>query len=200
MAPHFSRGKNDAIAFVFSCPGRLESECGYPAAGTTGRNLEQLLRLVSAGRSGPPLARSEITIANSWDVVEYKRKTGRTEASDEEVLSNQNIERLAREVEHVTTLLVFCGRKATLAAGGLFHRGLLPKNPAIAHICHLGGRSLNKIALDAQGNEILSVEKQKNMGSKDAKGAIGKRNTSRRLTVLAGGLVLDFNRALSVDR
>lgn len=75
MTPHYARGKKDAIAFVFSCPGRLERECGHPAAGTTGRNLEQLLRLIAKRRPDPSLTRADITIANAWDKVEFEGET-----------------------------------------------------------------------------------------------------------------------------
>lgn len=199
MTPHYARGKNDAIAFVFSCPGRLERDCGHPAAGTTGRNLEQLLRLIATRRSDQSPTRADITIANAWHKVEFEGETRRTEASDAEVLSGQNIARLARELEHVTGLIVFCGKKAQLAAG-LLHQNelLLPKNPAFAYLPHLGGQSLNRIARDAQGTRILSAKQQKNMGVTEALDEIGKENTRRRLDALAVSLVADFNTALNM--
>lgn len=39
----FNKGKNNKIAFVFSCPGQEEEKENKPVAGGTGDNLEEIL-------------------------------------------------------------------------------------------------------------------------------------------------------------
>lgn len=115
------------------------------------------------------------------------------------MLDCRNIARLTREVEHVTHLIVFCGKKARLAACQLLHNEpLLPRRPAFAYLPHLGGQSLNRIAFDAEGARILSAKRQKSMGVTESLDEIGKKNTNRRLDAIAVSLVADFNTALNM--
>ena len=74
-----------AITVVFSCPGQHEEKKKRPCSGKTGKALEFILRLLHF--QGHSLKRSLIGITNAWDKIEYKRKTKRSEASDEEILS-----------------------------------------------------------------------------------------------------------------
>lgn len=193
MTPHFSRGSSNAVAFVFSCPGRVEKLCRHPAAGRTGRNLEALLEVISTMYPGLRLTRKDITISNAWDQVEYLSETGRTEASDEQVRSIQNIERLAGEILHVTGLVVFCGDKARLAATEIDTKGLLSNAPRFAYLGHLGTRGLNAVSHDTNGAPILSAVAQKTMGAQESVRTIQRRNTSLRLSTLANQLKSDFD-------
>jgi len=43
--PHFNEGEPGVIVgLVFSCPGRCETELGRPVAGTTGDNLDYIIK------------------------------------------------------------------------------------------------------------------------------------------------------------
>lgn len=189
MPAHYERGSSNSVAFVFSCPGRHEKRNAKPAAGVTGANLEKLLQKIGNRLKREDIKRGVITIANSWDQVEFDQLTGRSEASDEEVCSELNIKRLALEIGFVGEFIVFCGAKARLASDVLDARRLLPNNPKFLFIDHLSIRGLNAIKQDLHGKIILSADKQLSAGRKDKKQSIQRENTDKRLDVLASRLV-----------
>ena len=80
------------ITAVFSCPGRYEERANRPCEGMTGKSLDYILKRIRFG--GTCLNRSLIGINNAWNKVEYIAKTKRSEASDEEILEQSNIDRL----------------------------------------------------------------------------------------------------------
>lgn len=190
MSPHFSRGTATHVAFVLSCPGRHEELAGHPAAGNTGKNLGRLLEYLGPRLDLPHLERSHVTIANAWAGIEYKDKTGRSEASDLEVRQADNIFRLAHELRHVTLLIVFCGEKAKLAAQELRELELLPNSIQFALVPHIGGQGLNNcITSDVANRPIVGARKQRQSGRLDSLKAIQRENTSRRLEVIVERLL-----------
>lgn len=193
--PHFSKGSKDAIAFVFSCPGRHEEAAGQPAAGKTGRNLEALLKLLAPLLEIATLTRDQLTITNAWASVEFKGRTGRSEASSADVRLSQNIDRLASELRHVTDLIVFCGVNARLAAQELAKQHLVGAMVRLSFVDHLGDRGLLAITHDVGGGRILSGKLQRNAGRKEPLKSIQAENTLRRLAVVARRLVQNIRQS-----
>ena len=150
MPVHLEHGARNAIAFVFSCPGRKEQEKCRPAAGQTGKNLEEVLRVM--GRYSyddtedlrcNDWTRENIRITNAWRCVEYKELTGRSQATIPEILGTENISRLANELGDIENVIVCCGDKAQMAVCCLYSRGSLCCTVKIVRLCHLANKALN---------------------------------------------------------
>lgn len=183
MQPHFSKGSSDSYAFVFSCPGRHEEIAMHPAAGKTGRNFESLLALLSLALH-ETFIRDSVTITNAWSQIEYKSRTGRSEATDLDIQTDSNIERLSNELRHVTKMIVFCGGKAKLALNELVRRKLISHPTKIAFVEHLGARGLLSIKRDIQGRAIVAAKEQRRLGRRDPLKSIQAENTRLRLEVV----------------
>jgi len=190
MPAHFSKGSETEVAFVLSCPGRHEEVAGHPAAGNTGRNLERLLKYLGPRLGLSELSRTHITITNAWAGIEYQNKTGRSEASDEDVTRAENIGRLSDELQHVTMLIVFCGWKAELAAHKLTGFSVLPHSVQMAFVPHLGSRGLSKtIKSDVTGQPIVEASVQRRTRRHNSLKHIQRENTDRRLQVVVERLL-----------
>lgn len=127
-------GKQNKVAIVFSCPGRHEENVGFPAAEITGKNLNNLLILLSKELKRDDLIRSNITITNAWPSIEYREKTRRSEATKQEVNDAKNIERLKLELDNVLEFVIFCGDRARVASESL----QLKERPKFIYVKHLG--------------------------------------------------------------
>lgn len=182
---HLQVGKERKVAVVFSCPGRHEELAGYPAAHSTGRNLDLLLSLLARELSRDDLTRGNITITNAWSRVEYRSKTGRSEATLQEVEGTDNVKRLQQELEEVSDFIIFCGARAKAAARHL----QLRHKPRLVFIRHPGLRGLSLMATDLRGEPILAAELQVSRGSKEARRSIQAENTRRRLAVLVHSIL-----------
>ena len=157
---HLERGCRNDIAFVFSCPGQKEKDANppCPAQGQTGTNLEDLLQKMRCkyGRTG--FTRNKVWITNAWSKVEFKYKTptgveaGRSEASFREIVQDDNLDRLARELRCIEKLIVCCGDRAIVAIACLKRSGELTAHTA--NLRHLGTLGLNWIKKDVHGNQI----------------------------------------------
>lgn len=184
---HLQMGKKNRVAFVFSCPGRHEESAGYPAAKGTGRNLDLLLSLLAAALGRTDLARENVTITNAWPFVEYKAKTGRTEATEREITSPENVARLQRELQDVTDFVIFCGTRPKLVSGYL----KLSHRPRFVFVRHLGLRGLSTICTDVDGERIVAAafgEVAEGGGARSRR-EIQCRNTRKRLEVLVRSIV-----------
>ncbi|WP_312422252.1 hypothetical protein [Anaerospora hongkongensis] len=182
---HFQQGSENQFAFVFSCPGREEEKAGYPAAKMTGINLAKLFVVLNEMKMKDyHFARERVTITNAWANVEYDAKTCRSEATNEEVLSPENLLRLGAELKAVTELIVGCGQKARLAIQALAAAEQLHDGVRIVFINHLGMKSINQIARDIHGEPIVAVAKHPDRFTLAAK-EIGGANTRKRLEVVA---------------
>lgn len=155
--PHFQKGLENRIAFVFSCPGSHEAEKGYPAAGRTGKNLELLLEKMNEWTATDDWKREKITITNAWDKIEHIGKTGRTEASDAQIMQSDNLARMVRELAHVEHIIIASGKKAEKAVKAIEHG--LKANVIVIVIRHLGMQSINQIQTDVKGNALKTGEK-----------------------------------------
>lgn len=178
---HLHIGAKTAIAIVLSCPGRYEMIAGYPAAKTTGANLDKLLELLCEKLNRLDITRANITITNSWPHVEFLKLTGRSEPTKQEIIQPHNIARLSKELGNVTDFILLCGNRASLISNYLD----IHFCPKFAHISHLGGRGLLSIQCDIQGKEIVAAETQIASGCKMNKRTIQHQNTNKRLEVVA---------------
>lgn len=182
---HFQQGSENQVAFVFSCPGREEEKAGYPAAKMTGINLAKLFVVLNEMKLKEyHFTRERVTITNAWANVEYDAKTCRSEATNEEVLSSDNLCRLGEELKAVTELIVGCGQKARLAIQALAAENRLKAGTRVVFINHLGMKSINQITKDIHGEPIVAVAKHPDRFTLKAK-EIGGANTRKRLEVVA---------------
>lgn len=148
---HYYRGANfeqapKKIAFVFSCPGQREEMDGIPASpnGQTGKNLDKLLDLLKIGREC-------VIITNAWSYVEYKNKTGRSEALCSEIKQKFNLKRLMNELyPHELNLVVLSGSKAQYA----YSKAGLGNHFKARNVPHLGSRGLQSI----REEELVGVD------------------------------------------
>jgi uracil-DNA glycosylase len=124
--PHLQICAGATTAFVFSCPGQKEELLGHPCAGATGRNLDAALPKLRAlaPQFFASSSRASYVLTNSWSQIEYPAKTERSEATAAEILSPDNLNRLERELEGITTILI-CGQKAKHAVLELQTQGRL---------------------------------------------------------------------------
>ncbi|OLS38912.1 hypothetical protein BTR22_04510 [Alkalihalophilus pseudofirmus] len=198
---HFKKGTKNEVAFVFSCPGAAEEAANKPAAGRTGTNLEQLLNILSQ-KYGDNIewSREAITITNAWSQVEYRKLTGRTEATVREVLTEENLTRLEAELRAVEGLVITSGGRAALAVNALKSAGRIHNEVKVLHIRHLGLRGLNQIKVDVKGEPILSVADQLAKAPSLSSPQAGRENTMRRLEVVADEIGQAFMETLERGR
>ncbi|MEV3816263.1 hypothetical protein RI537_09055 [Aeromonas salmonicida] len=157
--PQYESGSELKIAFVFSCPGRMEKNAKKPAAGKTGENLNYLLSKLETAYSLTDFKRGKITIANAWNNVEFKGEggTGRSEATLSEVINIANLDRLGKELQCITDYIVCGGVNAEKAVSILLFAGKLNSSCKVINIPHLSTRGLcASIISDENGNKILS--------------------------------------------
>lgn len=109
----FQRGRPGVrTAFLLSAPGRLEKKHGHPAAGETGKTLDQLLIHLrrSDPRHFPFLSRRDYRISNAVTMVLYKQATRKTEADRSKVAEAANLERLRAELEGIAFIVALGSR------------------------------------------------------------------------------------------
>lgn len=195
-AVYFEAGTENKFAFVFSCPGKKERDADPqgPAKGQTGNNLNKLIEILAKDKRFSGLTREKVTITNSWDKVEFKALTGRTEANISEVLSQINLDRLTKEVEKIEEIIFACGKNAKSAILKLKKENKLNKNVKVFELRHLGFQSLNQIKEDINGKEIKCYKTafEKPKGEKRSLDKIGKDNTQLRLEKVASDLLNDI--------
>ena len=165
-ACHLNIGnKKNKVAFVFSCPGQSEEKAQKPAAGQTGKNLDALLVYLNKKNSTifRDTDRYEYRITNAWDKVEFKSRTGRTEATKKEISTEENISRMKRELNGMD-IVIFFGEKAQRI------KNLIDFSGIILTTQHLSFQSLNQIKKDKNGIKLMNKE---------------KKNTEKRLEVVA---------------
>lgn len=150
-AVHLEIGRSTEFAFVFSCPGRCESEARPPgpAKGATGTNLDELVQQLDPNRQLPLRHRGQARITNAWDQVEYVRtrrpRAGRTEPDLHEVLEHGNLSRLSEELRDISRAIICCGTMAAAAVCRIAALGELHNGVRIAVAPHLGQQRLNSM-------------------------------------------------------
>ena len=150
---HLERGRCDEVAFVFSCPGRIEDEaCPQgPAKGATGKNLRTLAAILRCRYSLPNFGRGRVWITNAWSQVEHGATCRRrSEARIAEVFGANNLSRLQSELASIRCFVVCCGIRAQLAVCHLAKEGKLHSEVVVLIVPHLGNQALNRLFPDAE--------------------------------------------------
>lgn len=149
---------------------------GEPAAGQTGKNLNQLLKVLSTGKlSSYSLLRDDITITNATKKVEYYSKTKRSEALVAEVLNKNNINRLYKEIKQTNNVIICFGNNAKIAVDEVIKK--YPND-------FVGIKRVNTIHLSMKSINFLIKEDTNN--NKIIKGQKG--NTKKRLQLIANNI------------
>lgn len=143
-------GRNVVIA---SCPGQAEEAAGMPFAGQTKSTYEEF-----AGQMGPEWGRGSAHILEATERVEYRKKTGRTEATPAEVRQPENLARLASQIPADADNIVALGKNAGIAVDALREAGMLPESARTATSRHIGFQGLNQIREDTEGRPLIPGE------------------------------------------
>lgn len=127
-------------AFVFSCPGQKEMLAGHVCAGTTGSNLVTVLEYCHSKKPDvfPYATKGAYLITNASNIVHFKSLTNDTEASDEELLKKENLQRLKDELSGKKTIICM-GKKAETA---ISNAGVPGRIVYFEH--HLSNQKLNR--------------------------------------------------------
>jgi hypothetical protein len=141
---HIQKSQNAIVAFVFICPGKHEKAANHPCAGVTGKNLDKAIQELSIIKNNifSSNNRVDYVITNAWDKVEYKSLTQRSVPTHFEVSQDNNLKRLASELQGVSYVIA-CGEHAKLAVYLCsIHYSLKVK---IAYANHLSQRAINSL-------------------------------------------------------
>jgi hypothetical protein len=146
-SPHYNEGTNREIAFVFSCPGRLEKDNCFPISGETGETFFELLKLLrEKGLIKENFhCRYDFRITNATENIEYKKRTDKSEANNSDVIKDKNIQRLFDEIKDYDRIICF-GKKAKLAVSKMTDK---LKNHHISYVRHLSTQAfINEKGID----------------------------------------------------
>ena len=151
-APKVEAKSNDcSVAFVCSCPGKIEKEKNALVQGRTGERLTMLIEELNVKM---PLefgnSKEDYFITNASNCVHYSALTGRSEPKDSEVLLPENLARLNTEL-HSRKIIITCGLKAKKAVEKLNLSG------RIINICHLSARGLKNIGRNKSTTEKIKI-------------------------------------------
>lgn len=104
---------NSKIAFIFSCPGRLEEKNNIVCYGATGTNLEKLLNILTSIDPETFFSsnRYDYTIVNSCDTV-YPNNDNKdkTEPDYSEIDDDNNLDRLYKALKNKECAVCFGDR------------------------------------------------------------------------------------------
>jgi hypothetical protein len=201
---YYKKGSENEIAFVFSCPGKVEKDSvpPEPAKGETGNNLDMVIELLSTEYGRNEISRTKATIANSWSNVEFYSNggTGRSEAKIEEVMDVENLNRLADEIEGIEKYIFACGINAKATVMTLKYGQKLNQNVKVFGLRHLGNQSINKIDTDKDGQHIYVYKTAGKMPKSEKRtfADIKRDNKKRRLEKVAFDLNGDICKGKSL--
>ena len=136
---------NDSkIAFVFSCPGKLEMETGTLCTGETGDNFDKLLVILHRLKPDTFFStdRNDYFVTNASNCIHYSQLTKDSEAPDSELSVPENLFRLKKELTN-RTIIICHGKKAKKAINKIDN--LLPKH-TIVFVNHLSKRGLKGVS------------------------------------------------------
>lgn len=121
----YQKGRsNNKTTIVLSAPGQAEEEAGRPAAGQTGKNINGMLKAANKKdpKTFPSANKDDYTITQASSKVEYKSKTGRTEASSREINDPTNLRKVKDNLKGAKTVVAL-GSKANEAVKKAGFRG-----------------------------------------------------------------------------
>lgn len=118
VSPAYRKGDSEKIktTIVLSAPGQEEEKASRPAAGQTGTTLQMAIDILHLKDSSifPSKNLDDYTIVNAVEKIHYKKKTGRTEGTNLEILEQENLERISNVLSNSENVLAL-GDKAQLA-------------------------------------------------------------------------------------
>lgn len=144
------------IAFVFSCPGKVEEKTNHVVSGNTGDNLKILLKylykkLPSVFSSPDP---AQYTITNASDAIHYKKFSNNSEATLSEIYLPENLYRLEKELSGMKYIICM-GKKAKRAVS------VLPLCAKIVESVHLSNIRLNSLYKNSYFSPKYSSSKRR---------------------------------------
>ncbi len=144
-------------AFVFSCPGQTEMRFGTVCAGTTGVNLSMALKYCHQQKPSvfPSSDKGDYLITNASDIVHFMNATNDTEASDEEILAAENLNRLRKELSGKSTIICMGERAATAV------RNARIGGRIVYFDHHLSNQKLNRAYSNDMFDENLTAEERR---------------------------------------
>lgn len=154
----YNLGKIDGIAFIFACPGKKELDNHKVVFGTTGTNLNELLKKLKhfCLNKFPSTNRYDYLITNSSERVYYKGYQGkkRTTPYACDISKDDNVDRLYEELKNSSIVITF-GKDARNAIGLVNekHKDFQSKKFIDAKY-HLGQLGLSHIHYDINGRLI----------------------------------------------
>ncbi len=128
------------LAFVFSVPGADEMRSGKPVAGDTGENLESALAHLHSAKPTlfPSVNRYDYRLTNAFpEPIAVALGHGASEAEISEVKAPGNIQRVLRELDGCS-LVVLCGNRAKQLAPAIRDSGR-----TVIEVPHPGNKGLN---------------------------------------------------------
>ena len=166
---YYNEGKNNKTPFVFSCPGNEESTCKKPIAGKTGTNFELVLVELKNSNLNSLIKtnnRYDYRITNAWSKVESKSLTNRTQATNKEIFTEKNLERLTSELKDISDLIICWGRKAEHAVTKI--KSKLNANVIILYAIHTSPLAFNRLG-KTEKQRISVISKKIFDGIKETK-------------------------------
>lgn len=167
---YYNKGNGTShVAFMFACPGQKEEKAGKVVAGTTGKNLNLLLSVLSSSENErirglfPSSDRYDYLITNSSDIIHYLALDGTSLPSKNEYSDDANLNRIYHEVENSKYVIAFGNQAketAKLVAMKYNMREVSPKPIFITSLPHLSLLALNQISKDTSGNAIKRGDTQ----------------------------------------
>lgn len=149
----YNKGKDNKIAFVFSCPGQEEFKNNKVVFGKTGDNLDIFIQELSLKNIIVPKKyedRYDFRITNSHNQVYFKGYLNKqTQPNNKEINSENNLLRLFNELSDIEDLIIVFGQKAKYALSCLEKNGYSLK-ARVHYVRHLGLQSLNQIKLEKE--------------------------------------------------
>ncbi len=142
------------IAFVLSCPGRLEQEYNILCKGETGENLNIIIGILNKEHSDvfQSTDRYEYLLTNASEKVHYKGHSLDSEPSKDEISDKSNIQRLENELQYADYIIAM-GAKARMAIGLCRLNGVVVAN--VSHPSPKNMRLFRKIKHDDIAKEII---------------------------------------------
>jgi uracil-DNA glycosylase len=139
MPCHYWEGDPEAnVVFIFSAPGQEEADNDRPVAGDTGENMDRILRILNQEEPDifPSICRYYYRITNAYTASMWRARDGRSEADNQQILSEDNIRRVLDEIGQCQ-YVVLSGQKAQLLSRHIRGRMCLMT-------CHFGPVGLRR--------------------------------------------------------
>ena len=165
----YNKGNNiSPVGFIFACPGQKEQAAQKVVSGSTGNNLNLLISSLSGTSNSsvrllfPTTDRYDYLITNASEIIHYPAHDGRSLPTRKEYMTERNIERLCDELKNLRLVIAFGVQAKEVAQAvekAYKEKGVEQSPHFITSLPHLSFLSLNRIAVDVNGEPILRGDK-----------------------------------------